>query len=61
MNSINYALGFTGNFLAVMLRARDMQNDYPIFETCLDATDYVPTGAMSDTSGRPVINSIFVR
>jgi hypothetical protein len=57
----NYCLGITGNFLADLIVKQHCTPEYPIFESCIDATDYVPTGVHSDQSGVAVANVTYAR
>jgi hypothetical protein len=59
--STNTVLGLTGNFLANMVLAHRCMPDYEIFDACIDATEYVPTGATSDQTGVAVSNVTFAR
>jgi hypothetical protein len=61
MDWLTVSLGVTGSFFQALLLQTRCVPDYELFDGCLDATEYVPMGCMSDVNGSPVINSTFGR
>ena len=59
--STNTTLGLTGNFLSNMILISRCVAEYGIFDDCIDATEYVPTGETVGQSGVAISNVTFSR
>lgn len=54
-------LGCTDNFLQHRIVAVRCNPTIEIFDSCLDATEYVPTGSMIDFKGYQLVSTVQVR
>jgi hypothetical protein len=52
------SLGLTGNFFSDLFINMNCQPEYPLFDNCIDASEYVPSGGVIDMDGSIVVTAI---